>query len=77
MSDRRTALDELISNLRQQRDELRVRVHLAKAEVRDEWDGLERRFLQLMDDYKPVREATEQTAANVWSALGLAGDELL
>ena len=77
MSKTRKVLDDLILKLKQQRDELRVRMHLAKAEARDEWDSLDRRFTKLMDDYKPARDATGQAAANVWAALELAGEEIL
>jgi hypothetical protein len=77
VSKPRKVLDDLILKLRQQRDELRVRMHLAKAEVRDEWDSLDRRFTKLMDDYKPARDATGQAAANVWASLELAGEEIL
>jgi hypothetical protein len=77
MSEQHKLLDDLVLKLKQQRDELQVRIHLAKAEVRDEWDRLDRRFIQLMDDYKPARDATGQAAANVWAALELAGEEIL
>ena len=77
MSEQHKLLDDLVLKLKQQRDELRVRMHLAKAEVRDEWDSLDRRFTKLMDDYKPARDATGQAAANVWAALELTGEELL
>lgn len=77
MSESNKKLDDLIHTLRQQRDELRVRIHLAKAEVKDEWDKVERQFTKLVDDYKPTRDAASQTAANVWSALQLAGEEVL
>jgi hypothetical protein len=36
--------DGLLERLRCERDELRVRVHLAKLELRQEWDELERKW---------------------------------
>jgi hypothetical protein len=35
--------------LKQQRDELRVRLYLAKAEVKDEWARLEKQWEELME----------------------------
>jgi hypothetical protein len=64
MSEQQKKLENLVHVLKQQRDELRVRMHLAKAEVRDEWDKLERRFARLLDDYKPARDAASHTAGN-------------
>jgi hypothetical protein len=77
MSEQKQKLDDLMQTLKQQRDELRVRLHLAKAETKDEWDKVERHFTRLMDEYKPTRDVVNQTAVNVWSALQLAGEEVL
>ena len=38
MSTTRSLLTEMISSLRQQRDELALQLHLGKAEVKDEYD---------------------------------------
>lgn len=37
-------LKNLLAKLRQERDELRVKAHLMKAELRDEWQEAEQRF---------------------------------
>ena len=37
-------MDRLADELRQQRDELRLKLHLAKAEARDEFERLEKRW---------------------------------
>jgi len=66
----------LLDELKQQRDELRVRLHLAKAEVHDEWERLERKW----DELKPPLEAAgrdvAQTSKNVVAAMELAADEI-
>jgi hypothetical protein len=77
MTEQQKKLDDLMHSLKQQWDELRVRAHLAKADIKDEWDKVERQFTRLMDDYKPTRDAANQTAVNVWSALLLTGEEVL
>ena len=49
MSDAREWIDELIDELQEERDKLRVRVHLAKMEASEEWEELEEKFEQLQD----------------------------
>lgn len=40
----RKELETLLDGLKQQRDELMVQLHLAKAEARDEWEELEKNW---------------------------------
>ena len=40
-------LDDIIETLRQERDEMNLQLHLAKAEVKQEWEQLEKRFENL------------------------------
>ena len=37
-------LDDIIEDLKQKRDELRVQIHLASKEVKDEWEELEEKM---------------------------------
>lgn len=43
MSQEKGRLEELITKLKQKRNEFRVQIHLAKAEVNDEWQELEKK----------------------------------
>ena len=76
MSGDTSRLDELIHRLKQQRDELAVKIHLAKAEAKEEWSKVDDKFAQLKADYKPVKDAVGETAKNVLSALELAAGEV-
>ena len=59
------------------RDELRLQVHLAKAELRDEWNQkLEPRFWELKTKLDRVEEASAETATELRSAVKLLIDEL-
>ncbi|MEW4526228.1 hypothetical protein [Maioricimonas sp. JC845] len=71
-----SALQELISTLRQQRDELAVRIHLGSAEAKEEWDKLNDRLQGLLDQYEPLRNATKDSASDVWESLKLVGEEI-
>ncbi len=76
MSDSKSSLEELISKLKQERDELNLQMHLASMDAKDEYDRLSGKIDELSDQYEPVRDALEETAGNIWSALGLAAGEL-
>ena len=76
MSETRDALDEVICKLKQERDELKLKVHLASMDGKDDYDRISRKVDQLTDQYDPVKDAVEETAENVFSALGLVADEL-
>jgi len=76
MSKKRNALDDVISKLKQERDELKLKMHLASMDAKVEYDRLSRKCDELTDQYEPVKEVVEETAENVLSALGLVADEL-
>ena len=76
MSDDKSSLDKLVSELKQQRDELRLQMHLASMEARDEYERLSGKYDELSDQYEPVSNAVEETAENLLSALSLAAGEL-
>lgn len=76
MSDQQSTLDRLVSELKQQRDELRLQMHLASMEARDEYERLSEKCDELSEQYEPVSSAFEETAENLLSALSLAAGEL-
>ena len=47
MTTPREDLTRMVEELRAQRDMLRVRLHLAGAEAREEWEALEKHLLHL------------------------------
>jgi hypothetical protein len=57
------ALDELISTLKQQRDELKLKLHLGKAELRDEWNALDEKLRNLGDEYEPANQSNQEVTA--------------
>lgn len=76
MAEIRERLDEVIKKLKQERDEIKLQIHLANMEGKDEYDRISRKVDQLTDQYDPVKDAVEDTAENIYSALGLVADEL-
>lgn len=69
-------LNKLSETIRQHRDEVRVQLHLAKEDVKDEWDDLEvywDRFRQKLDDvFHDAEDASKEARNNVHEM----GDEL-
>jgi len=76
MAEDKNALEELISALRQERDELRLKIHLAGMEGQEEYKRLSAKIDELTKQYEPVSDAMQDTAKNVFSALMLAADEM-
>jgi len=76
MANAKEELGKLIQQLEQQRDELRVKMSLAKLDAREEWDKLEKKWEEFRAKTHPVREELGATASNVGSALRLAAEEI-
>ena len=66
-----TDFDDLIGDLKQKRDELRLKIHLASKEAQDEWEELETK----MKDFSR-RAELEQTGDGLGDALGKLGQEI-
>jgi hypothetical protein len=70
--------DEMLEELRQKRDELRVQMNLASKELREEWDELEDK----MDEFSHKAKAfageagLKDTGEGVGKALGQLGHEI-
>ena len=69
-------LENLIATLKQQRDELSLKIHLAKADVRDEWHTLENHWQEIRAKCDATRKDATQTVEAVASALELAVEEI-
>jgi len=72
----RNRLDELISALEQQRDELSLKIHLGKKEAQDEWKNVTDRLDKLKDEYKPVKDAMSESGKGLTDALLNVGKEI-
>ena len=57
MSDAKSALDELLAGLKQERDELKLQMHLASMDAKDEYDRLSDKCDELTNQYEPVKDA--------------------
>jgi hypothetical protein len=72
----RKELQDVVAQLKTQRDEINVRVHLAKAEVRDQWAVTEKQWQTFKSKSEKVLEEVDHTSGEVKEALHLLADEL-
>lgn len=70
--------DDLVQDLKQKRDELRVKVNLASKEIRDEWEELEEKMEEFSAKAKQAADdaGLRKTGAGVGKALGQLGHEI-
>ena len=71
-------LDDLIEDLKQKRDELRVKMNLASKDVRDEWEDLEEKMEEFSGKAKEFADEAhlKETGEGVGKALSQLGHEL-
>lgn len=62
MSDVTESLKELVRTLRTERDELNVKLNLAKLELRDQWERAEQRWDHLEDKLEDVGQEAAHSA---------------
>jgi len=63
--------DDLVADLKQKRDELRQKIHLASQETQDEWEDLEKKMQEFSS-----RAELGKTSEGLGDALGKLGEEL-
>ena len=76
MTKARVRIEEMMNELRRERDELRVRLHLAKLEASDEWKELESKLVKLEAKAAKLGNATAEASKDVAAAVTLLGQEV-
>lgn len=69
-------IDEMLAELKQEGEELRVKLNLAKLEARDEWQSLEVKLEKLESKTKELGSATAEASKDVAAAAVLLGEEI-
>ncbi len=73
---RQSLISNLIRDIKQERDEIAVQIHLGKQELKDEWHLLEGKLSDLNRRFDPVKDAVGETSEDVWDSLKLVAGEL-
>ena len=76
MSENKKHIKEILYELKQERDELRVKVHLAKLEASDEWVKLEAKLEKLEAKAHELGSATAEASHGIGAAAKLLGEEI-
>ncbi len=76
MSTMRAKLAEMLEKLEQERDELKVRMHLGKAEAREEWEKMEERIGELRGRLDKAGDEAGDVMEDVGAAAKLLGEEI-
>jgi hypothetical protein len=74
MTDWRAKWQEVVADLERQRDELKVRLHLAKADARDEWVRLN--LDEKIATLRQRADAASGEAKDAMKDIGIAADRL-
>ena len=74
--DRVEKFAQEIDELRAMRDELRVQMHLARADARDRWEDLEKSWSHLEGKVKVLRDASREERGKVARAARALLDEV-
>jgi len=76
MTDIKTSINTLLKDLKQERDELRLKLKLAKLEANEEWLKLELKLEHLEAKASELGSATAEASRDIGAAAKLLGDEI-
>jgi len=76
MNDIKTRIDEMVNDLKQERDELRVKLHLAKLETSEEWKKLEEKLAKLEAKARELGGVGAEASRDIGAAAKLLGEEI-
>ncbi|MCO8124976.1 hypothetical protein NHH03_24785 [Stieleria sp. TO1_6] len=77
MVDPTSSVEGAVDELKRQRDELKLKIHLGGMEANQEYERLSDKVFELEQQLSPVKEAAEYSAEQVAAALQLAAGEML
>jgi hypothetical protein len=69
-------INKLNKTLKTERDELKLKIHLGKMEVQQEWEKAEQQWQHFKAKADTVGSASKESAQEVGAALKLLGEEV-
>lgn len=76
MTGSKEKIEEILKDLTRRRDEITLKLHLGKAEAKEEWEKLEKKWQAAKAQSKTLAGVVGESAQNVASALELTLGEL-
>ncbi len=74
--DYKQELEKILAYLKQERDEINLKLHLGQQELRDEMADLEKQWQELRQRGGRVLNAADESSEDVAAALTLLGNEI-
>ena len=68
--------EKMLKELKMERDDLKVQIHLLSMDAKEEWNDLENKYEKFKAKASLVADVTGDSAEEVVEALKLVGDEL-
>ena len=69
-------INDFWEKLKAQRDEMKVQAHLARAEFRDEWDEVEKKWQKAEQKLKHVQDQAIETTAEMQRSAKVVMEEI-
>ncbi|MGB5474371.1 MAG: hypothetical protein WBQ78_12970 [Gammaproteobacteria bacterium] len=76
MNETRKYIDDMLDELRKEREELKLKLALAKMEAGDEWEKLEGKLQKLESKASELGDATAEASKGIGAAAQLLGEEI-
>ncbi len=72
----RRLISNMIDDLKEERDELSLQIHLGKQEAKSELQAFSKKLDELNQRFEPLKHAAKESGENVWDAMHLVLDEI-
>lgn len=69
-------IEDFWEKLKTERDEMRVQAHLARAELRDEWEEVEEKWQQAEQQFSRLQDQAVETTAEMQRATRVVMEEI-
>ena len=76
MNEVKIRIEDMLNDLRQERDEIRVKLHLAKLETSEDWQKLEAKMGKFESKVKQLGGVTAEASKDMGRAAKLLGEEI-
>lgn len=76
MDEMKAHIGEMLDDLKQQRDQLRLKIELGKLEANEEWVKLEKKLTRLEAKAHELGKATADSSHDIAAAAKLLGEEI-
>ncbi len=76
MNEARKYIDDMLDELRKEREELKLKLALTRMEAGDEWEKLEDKLQKLESKARELGDATAEASKGIGAAAQLLGEEI-